>query len=351
MASVSGESALSVGTGAASGAVVGTAFGPIGTAVGAGLGAIYGGLTGWWSRSAEAKERKKLEANARKSAGASAKALATVSRTIKEQGLAVERGNVALLNQEWGGAGRYASGARMKAISGLSEKTQAAITNAIAEHALQAYQFNVSTEEERAWRQAQLDANAKSSRAESVGELVGGIASIYGQNPEYWNKTIGNKFGGGQPSQAGITPPDIPYAVEPEIPEAQLAPSNVEAQNQLAPAIVPTKLTEMPAGPPLQERVNPYKNQVPIIPTMPATREPEPVDMEAYFNQYYNDLSTGKATVSELAHDIYFLPAIQGVLGMSEKLNTSADWAKMLSELWAPNADVDDIMKRYIGGE
>ena len=86
---------------------------------------------------------------------------ARVFRQIANQQLAQ---NIANINREWGTAGRYASGMRLGAIQRGIGDINTAWANAAAGNQMDLYKTNLAAElalrqmeEERMWRQAQLD--------------------------------------------------------------------------------------------------------------------------------------------------------------------------------------------------
>jgi hypothetical protein len=114
--------------------------------------------------------------------------------------------NVNQINRNWATAGRYASGAKQKQIGAAQSDANWALANAVAGNAQNAYQFERTTEEERAWRQAQLEANQPST-ADKIGDIAGLMATIYGTNPEYFNQklgAVGEKLGIGGGGQYNV---------------------------------------------------------------------------------------------------------------------------------------------------
>ena len=98
------------------------------------------------------------------------------------------------INREW--SNRYGSGQRQEAISRATESAQFAGSNAIAQLALQQWLGQTGMEEERAWRQAQLDMQPGWGQqvASGIGQLLpyllmnksqvpGGAAPVFGNGP------------------------------------------------------------------------------------------------------------------------------------------------------------------------
>lgn len=292
-----------------------------------------------------------LEDKARQTAGATA--LQKTATAVRNQVNAQLNTDIARVNQEWGGAGRYASGARMKTIQGLSDKTQGTIANAVASLALQNYQFERSMDEQRAWNQAQLDAANQTSRAGQVADIASLLASIYGQNPEYWNEKIG-----GIGEKTGMVKPR--QLIEPTTPEMNMTESDISIGSWLAPstsapptADVPTNLTE-PYIPALQPRVNLSTSKAPsIIPsvnTRPAP-EMEKIDYDMFLQRAKEN---PQAVLDEIDNE-QFMPMTEYLLDNSMMLDTSQDWSELYMKLQQPGANIPAIIAEYIndleGGE
>jgi len=78
---------------------------------------------------------------------------------------------IPMINREW--SNRYSSGQRQEAISRASESANFAGSNAIAQLALQQWLGQMGLEEERAWRQAQIDMQPGWQE-----QVVSGISSL-----------------------------------------------------------------------------------------------------------------------------------------------------------------------------
>jgi len=157
-----------------------------------------------------------LQAKARNSAGiggeAALKKASNATREIMNQQL---QQNISTINQDWGMAGRYASGARIKAIGQAQNQNAFNLANVVNSMALQESQFTRNLEEEHAYRQAALEAG-QPSRAGQVGDIAATLASLYMQNPEWGKEKIG--MGQYAPQTAEPTLPDISgYQVNPNL--------------------------------------------------------------------------------------------------------------------------------------
>ena len=132
-----------------------------------------------------------LQAKARNSTGvggeAALKKAANATQQIMNQQLAQ---NISTINQDWGMAGRYSSGARIKAIEQAQNQNAFNLTNVVNSMALQESQFQRNLGEEHEWRQASLDAG-QPSRAGQIGDIAATLASLYMQNPEEAKRIIG----------------------------------------------------------------------------------------------------------------------------------------------------------------
>jgi hypothetical protein len=132
-----------------------------------------------------------LKAKARNSSGvggeAALKKAANSTREIMNQQL---NQNIGTINQGWGGAGRYASGARQQAILQAQNSTNFNLANVVNQMSLQESQFQRNSDEERAWRQASLDAG-QPGLADKIGDIANLGIQLYGSNPDYFNQKLG----------------------------------------------------------------------------------------------------------------------------------------------------------------
>jgi hypothetical protein len=135
--------------------------------------------------------RADLAAKARNSTGiggeAALKKAANSTREIMNQQL---NQNIGTINQGWGGAGRYASGARQQAILQAQNSTNFNLANVVNQMSLQESQFQRNLDEEHAWRQASLDAG-QPGLADKIGDIANLGIQLYGTNPDYFNQKIG----------------------------------------------------------------------------------------------------------------------------------------------------------------
>lgn len=81
---------------------------------------------------------------------------------------------IPMINREYAGAGRYASGQRLGAIGQATQQSQGMLGQQIGMNALQVYLAQLGAQEERDWRQAQLDfqGTQQPSAAGGLGELL-----------------------------------------------------------------------------------------------------------------------------------------------------------------------------------
>jgi len=137
------------------------------------------------------KKLEDLEAKKRNSTGvggeAALKKAANSTRAIMNQQL---QSNIDTINTAYGTAGRYGSGANKQAVLQAQNSTNFNLANVVNQMSLQESQFQRNLEEERAWRQASLDAG-QPSRASQVGDILQTGVSMYMQNPEGYNKMLG----------------------------------------------------------------------------------------------------------------------------------------------------------------
>jgi hypothetical protein len=201
-----------------------------------------------------------LEAKARNSTGvggeAALKKAANSTREIMNQQL---NQNISTINQNWGAAGRYGSGAKQQAILGAQNSTNFNLANVVNQMSLQESQFQRSLDEERAWRQAQLDAG-QPGLADKIGDIASLGIQLYGSNPEYFNEKLGAAgekvgIGGGMYATTATEPVLGQQPMGPllsEMPEAQYGPSTQEARatvTQLPSFMAPSKATAYQPSP------------------------------------------------------------------------------------------------------
>jgi hypothetical protein len=88
---------------------------------------------------------------------------------------------VPMINREYAGAGRYASGQRLGAIGQATQQSQGMLGQQIGMNALQVYLAQLGAQEERDWRQAQLDlaGTQQPSAWGSAGELAPYLLQYY----------------------------------------------------------------------------------------------------------------------------------------------------------------------------
>ncbi len=139
-----------------------------------------------------------LEAKKRNSTGvageAELKKAANSTREIMNQQL---QQNIETINQNWGAAGRYGSGSKTAAILQAQNQNSFNLANVVNQMSLQESQFQRNLDEERAWRQASLDAG-QPGIADKVGDIASIGIQLYGSNPDYFNQKLGdlgNKVG------------------------------------------------------------------------------------------------------------------------------------------------------------
>lgn len=246
----SSEPIIKYGT---TGAGIGTAIAPgIGTAIGAGIGSLVGAWSGWQQRRQHHKDT--VTRNAIGSQGdAALKETARANREAMNSALTDATANI---NREWASAGRYQSGQRLGAIERTTDKAMGELARVNSANALDLFKFNTQTAEERAWRQAQLDAQTGNSKTELIGDILGMGVQTFMSNPEgakagaSW---LGNKLGISNPfGSEGVSAPDVssdamslfgetegstnffaPEEYEPTIPN--LAPSRQTSQGGVNP--------------------------------------------------------------------------------------------------------------------
>jgi hypothetical protein len=132
-----------------------------------------------------------LEAKARNSSGvggeAALKKASNSTRAIMNQQL---QSNIDTINTNFGTAGRYGSGANKQAVLNAQNSTNFNLANVVNQMSLQESQFQRNLDEERAWRQAQLDAGQPST-ADKIGDIANLGMQLYGTNPDYFNQKLG----------------------------------------------------------------------------------------------------------------------------------------------------------------
>jgi len=132
-----------------------------------------------------------LEAKARNSSGvggeAALKKASNSTRAIMNQQL---QSNIDTINTNFGTAGRYGSGANKQAVLNAQNSTNFNLANVANQMSLQESQFQRNLDEERAWRQASLDAGAPGV-ADKIGDIAQLGVQLYGTNPDYFNQKIG----------------------------------------------------------------------------------------------------------------------------------------------------------------
>ena len=148
---------------------------------------------------------------ARNTAGASGDAaLRKTAKANKEMLNAQLVNTTANINREWANAGRYTSGQRTAAIERAGEQTTTALAQANAANAQRMYEFQTTTAEDRAYKQAVLDQQPGTNRSGAVGDIISAVTSMYTANPEKTKSDlgwIGKQFGlgGGQEGGLGLT--------------------------------------------------------------------------------------------------------------------------------------------------
>ena len=137
------------------------------------------------------KKLEDLEAKKRNSTGvggeAALKKAANSTRAIMNQQL---QSNIDTINTAYGTAGRYGSGANKQAVLQAQNSTNFNLANVVNQMSLQESQFQRNLDEERAWRQASLDAG-QPGMADKIGDIANLGIQLYGSNPEYFNQKIG----------------------------------------------------------------------------------------------------------------------------------------------------------------
>ena len=132
-----------------------------------------------------------LQAKARNSSGvggeAELKKAANSTRAIMNQQL---QSNIDTINTAYGTAGRYGGGANKQAVLQAQNSTNFNLANVVNQMSLQESQFQRNLEEERAWRQASLDAG-QPGMADKIGDIANLGIQLYASNPDYFNQKIG----------------------------------------------------------------------------------------------------------------------------------------------------------------
>lgn len=118
---------------------------------------------------------------------------ARAMQSILNQNLASS--TIPMINRQWGGAGRYASGQRLGAIERAAGQSQGILGQQIGANALQVYLAQFGAQEERDWRQAQLD--LAGTQQPSAWQGMGKLAPLF---LEYFLKS---RQGGGQSTTGG----------------------------------------------------------------------------------------------------------------------------------------------------
>ena len=98
--------------------------------------------------------------------------------------------NIAGINNDYGMAGRYASGARLKAIGAAQNSENFNLANVVQGMSLQSSQFQQNLAEQHAQYQAYLDSKNPST-ASQVGDILQTAVGLYSQNPDAYNKMLG----------------------------------------------------------------------------------------------------------------------------------------------------------------
>jgi hypothetical protein len=161
----------------------------------------------------------------------------------------------------------------MKAIQGAQSDANWALSTATAANAQRAYEFETQTEEERAWRQAQLDAS-QPSKTQQVMDVASLLATIYAQDPEGSKKATG-----GFTDMLGITrtQENATYTPSYAMDEIMLAPSAQQQSNETALAPPVTTATK-------QVQQSPFDLLLAPSYTQPLQQEEE--DWESLYTEF-----------------------------------------------------------------
>jgi hypothetical protein len=198
-------------------------------------------------------------------------ALRKTAKANKEMLNAQLVNTTANINREFANAGRYASGQRGEAILQANESANTALAQANAANAQRMYEFQTTTDEQRAWNQAQLDSK-QTSKADIVGQILGIGTEAYIKNPEQTKSDLswlGSKLGlgggggGTFPASEGATSEAMSLFGETAV------PSNIfvsETEPSLATSAPPRQTTQdfssllfpKTSAPPQQQRVFDY---------------------------------------------------------------------------------------------
>ena len=252
-----------------------------------------------------------LQAKARNSSGvggeAELKKAANSTRAIMNQQL---QSNIDTINTAYGTAGRYGSGANKQAVLQAQNSTNFNLANVVNQMSLQESQFQRNLEEERAWRQASLDAG-RPGLADKIGDIANLGIQLYGTNPDYFNQKIGGlgeKLGiGGVSSNTYATSSSEPIL-------GNYSEGNINQQNQ-------------PYGPSLSQAAPPvvYDETTeslnwipkPVQQTTAPSYQPSPMDLFSTPTQQSKEQQVQKfvsTPTEQLVESPYYVDQLSDIL-------------------------------------